>query len=86
VRDVIEDRVELTIDHGPVGKAFKRCAEGTFEIRRDAHARCSALNDGIRASASSEALNAVRDRFSRDFIVPSGTPSVAAASVRGRSR
>ena len=86
VRDVIEDRLELTIDDVPIGKAIERCAEGTFEIRRGTHARCSALNDGIRASASSEALNAVRDRFSRDFIVPSGTPSVAAASVSGRSR
>ena len=76
----------MTIADGPVGKALKCCAEGTFEIRRGIHAGCSPLKDGIRASASSEALNAVRDRFSRDFIVPSGTPSVAAASVGGRSR
>jgi hypothetical protein len=32
VRDVSEDRLELTIDDVPIGKAIERRAEGAFEI------------------------------------------------------
>ena len=74
VLDEFEDRVELAVDDGPVGKVIQRRAEGQLEITRRAHARCSALYRGRRASASSEARNAVSERFSRDFRVPTGTP------------
>ena len=84
--DEIEDRVELAVDHGPVGKVIQRRAKGQLEITRCAHARCSALYRGRRSSASSEARNALSERFSRDFRVPTGTPRVAAASASDRSR
>ena len=69
-----------------VGTVAEVGAEELVEVWSRVHASRSGVSVVGRASASMEARSALMARLSRDFIVPSGIPSVAAASAKGRSR
>ena len=82
----MKDRVELTVKDGTVGTILEVGAEELVETPIDGHASRSAWYPGRRSVASIDARSASMARLSRDFIVPTGIPRVAAASARERSR
>ena len=81
-----ENRADV-VGH-PAGRVLPEPgSELPFEVAVRGHAgRPSEIPGSVRASASSAARRRPMPRWSRDFTVPRGSPSVTATSVRGSSK